>query len=70
MTLQSVTASGPPRRYAAGPGLAPADSCSPRRPLRENDQPSEQRVRNATEPEWNVSLTHSITRVRVGFSRS
>ena len=25
-TLQSVTVSGPPRRYAAGPGFAPADS--------------------------------------------
>jgi len=24
ITLQSVTVSGPPRRYAAGPGLAPA----------------------------------------------
>ena len=26
ITLQSVTVSGPPRRYAAGPGFAPADS--------------------------------------------
>ena len=26
ITLQSVTASGPPRRYDAGPGFAPADS--------------------------------------------
>ena len=33
MTLQSVTVSGPPRRYAAGPGLAPAD-WGPTRKLR------------------------------------
>ena len=26
ITLQSVTVSGPPRRYDAGPGLAPAES--------------------------------------------
>ena len=26
MTFASVTVSGPPRRYAAGPGFAPAES--------------------------------------------
>ena len=40
MTLQSVTASGPPRRQQAGPGFAPADSGPTRNRARYNFEPA------------------------------
>ena len=38
ITLQSVTVSGPPRRYDAGPGFAPADSGPTRKRAPSNRQ--------------------------------